>query len=227
AAPAPVATPEPSDPSAKFDKFAFTLNGGFWAPNTTKQFNDDLEAGTGDSSLDYLPGWFKFGMGFNWLTNGFGLKWNIQGSLQPNNYTTDWYYGGYYAGTTEQDTYILYFGSELEADICFDGVINKDNVTSFYIPLIVGVWSVDWNYQDSGGNALDYTNTTTDFGTGIGVRGFDSSKFLWDFQLVYRWSARGNYLQDAYGDQISYVNGGSIDANVSGLDLNCTIGFML
>lgn len=222
----PAAKVEPSDPHAHFNKFGFLLNAGIWAPDTVKQLNANLEAGTGSSSYDYLPGWFKVGMGIGWFTNNIGLKWNFQFTVEPNNYQTDWYYGGYYAGTTEQDTSVMFFGSELEADLSLDSVVNKNNVTSVYLPLIGGIWAVDWNYSDSGGNTLDFSNTTTDFGTGIGVRGFDSSNFLWDIQCVYRWSSRGNYLQDSSGYQLPSVNGKYIDANVSGLDLNFTIGFL-
>ena len=216
-----------NDPNARFSKFGFLLNAGFWGPDTISQFNTALEAGSGSSSYDYVPGWFKAGLGLGYFTNGFGLKWNFQFSFEPNNYQTDWYWGGYYAGTTEEDTYIFFAGTELEADLDFDSVVNKDNVTSFYVPLILGVWDAEWNYSDSAGNTADFSNTTTDFGTGIGFRGFDSSNFLWDIQFVYRLSSRGNYLTDAYGSKIPDGNGSYIDANVSGLDLNFTIGFLM
>jgi hypothetical protein len=161
-----------------------------------------------------------------WFTNNIGLKWSFQFSYQPNNYQTDWYYGGYYAGTTEEDTSIISLGSEVELDLGLDSVINADNVTTIYIPLIAGVWAQEWNYSDSAGDYEVFSNTTTDFGSGIGVRGFDSSNFLWDFQLVYRLCTRGNYLTDGSGYQIPDANGSYIDANVSGLDLNFMIGFL-
>lgn len=217
---------EPNDPNAKFNKFGFLLNAGFWAPDTINQFNSSLEAFTGTTSYDYVPGWVKVGMGLGWFTNGLGLKWNFQVSLEPNDLTTDWYSSGYYVGSTTENTYIFFAGTELEADLDFDSVVNKDNVTSLYVPVIVGLWDVDWNISDSSGSD-DFTNTTTDFGTGIGFRGFDSSNFLWDIQLVYRASSRGNYLKDAYGNEFPLPNGSFVDANVSGLDLNFTIGFLM
>lgn len=223
---APVFTPEPSDPHARYSKFALTLNAGIWAPYVNKEFNDALEAGTGTDAYDYFPGWFKVGMGLGWFTNNIGLKWNIQLSYQPNNYTTDWYWGGYYVGTTEEDTSLTTIGSELEMDLGLDTVINSNNVTSVYLPLIGGVWAQSWDYSDSNGNTETFTGSTTSFGTGIGIRGFDKSKVLWDFQLVYRWAQRGNYLTDGSGSTIPDGKGGVIDANVTGLDLNFTIGFL-
>jgi hypothetical protein len=224
AQPAPVAAK--ADPNARFNKFGFLLSAGFWGPNTYTQFNNDLEAGTGTTSYDYLPGFAKFGLGLGWFTNNFGLKWNFQFSLNPNDYTTNYYYGGYYAGSTTESTYIFIGGTELEGELALDSVTNKDVVTSVYLPLIVGIWNVDYNITDSFGSD-DFSNTTSDFGTGIGFRGFDSSNFLWDLQFVYRWSNRGNYLEDSKGLKIPYVNGKFIDANVSGPDLNITIGFLM
>lgn|GEM_PF-2342854 len=215
----------PNDSKAKFSKFGFLINAGFWAPDTYTQFNHDLETATGSSSYDYMAGFIKGGIGLGWFTNNFGLKWNLEMSINPNTYTTDWYYGGYYAGSTTEDTYIFIGGSEIEAELALDNVINKNNVTSFYLPLILGIWDVDYNVTDSYGTD-DFTNTTTDFGTGIGFRGFDSSNLMWDLQLVYRWSQRGNYLVDPHGLKIPLVGGKFIDANVSGLDLNFTLGFM-
>jgi hypothetical protein len=154
------------------------------------------------------------------------LKWNIQFSYQPNSYATDWYYGGYYVGTTTEDTAIISIGSEVEADLGIDAIQNANNVTTFYLPLIAGVWEQEWTYSDSNGNSETFSNSTTDFGTGIGFRGFDSSNFLWDLQFVYRWSTRGNYLTDGSGYMLPYTNGKYVDANVSGMDLNLTIGFL-
>jgi hypothetical protein len=221
-APAPVA----NDPHARFSKFAFTLNAGAWAPYVNTEFNNALEAGTGTNSYDYLAGWFKAGVGIGWFTNNIGLKWNVQFSYQPNNYSTDWYWGGYYAGTTEEDTAIITVGSELEVDLGLDSVVNANNVTTIYVPLIAGVWAQEWTYADSSGYSDTFSNTTTDFGTGIGIRGFDESKFLWDLQLVYRLSTRGNYLTDGSGYAIPDGSGSWVDANVSGLDCNFTVGFL-
>jgi len=215
-----------NDSHAKFNKFGFLLNGGFWGPGVYDEFNSDLESATGSTAYDYLPGFIKGGVGLGWFTNNFGLKWNFQISLQPNDYSTDWYYGGYYAGTTTEDTFIFIGGTELEADIDFDNITNKDNVNSFYIPLIVGIWDVEYNISDEYGSE-DFTATTADFGSGIGFRGFDSSNLVWDFQCVYRASSRGNYLEDPNGIKIPLVNGKYIDADVSGLDLNFTIGFLM
>ncbi|HVZ80721.1 MAG TPA: hypothetical protein VHE12_07980 [bacterium] len=223
---APKATPEPNDPHAHFSKFAFTLNAGFWGPYVNTEFNNALEAGTGSNSYDYLPGWFKAGMGLGWFTNNIALRWTLEFSYQPNNYTTDWYWGGYYVGSTEEDTSITSVGTELEADLGLDSIINANNVTTVYLPLIGGVWAQSWDYSDSNGDTETFTGSTTSFGTGIGVRGFDSSKILWDFQLVYRWAQRGNYLSDGSGSTIPDGKGGVIDANVTGLDLNFTIGFL-
>jgi hypothetical protein len=224
---APAKAVVPNDPNARFSKFGFLLDLSLWAPNTTAQLNQSLEAGTGSSAYDYLPGWAKVGFGLGWFTNNFGVKWNLWMTYQPNDYSTDWYYGGYYAGTTTQNTSIIYVGSELEGDLSLDSVVNKNEATSVYLPLIAGVWNVDWSYQDSGGNSLEYSNTTTDFGTGIGVRGFDSSNFLWDLQCVYRWSTKGNYLTDASGYKLpNFGSGKYVDANVTGLDLTISIGFL-
>ncbi|HJT25114.1 MAG TPA: dihydroxy-acid dehydratase, partial [bacterium] len=209
-----------TDPNAKFSKFGLLLNAGFWAPGVISKFNNELEAGTGSTSYDYIPGWVKAGMGLGWFTNGFGLKWDFQFSLEPNNYQTDWYYGGYYAGTTEEDTFLFFAGTELEADLDFDSVVNKNNVTSLYVPVIVGIWDVEWNYSDSAGNTEDFSNTTTDFGTGIGFRGFDSGNFLWDIQCVYRFNSKGNYLTDASGYRIPDGNGSYIDAEKKKLELH-------
>lgn len=221
-APAPIA----SDPHARFSKFALTVNCGVWAPYINTEFNDSLEAFTGTNAYDYFPGWFHGGMGLGWFTNNIALKWNFQFSYQPNNYQTDWYYGGYYAGTTEEDTAIISLGSEMELDLGLDSIINADNVTTVYVPLIGGFWAQEWDYYDSSGGSATFSNTTTDFGSGIGIRGFDSSNFLWDFQLVYRVCSRGNYLTDASGYMIPSADGSYIDANVSGLDLNFMVGFL-
>lgn len=221
-----VPTAEPNDPHARFSKFGMTLNAGFWAPYLNTEFNNALEKSTGTNSYDYLAGWIKGGIGLAWFTNNVALKWNLQLSYQPNNYSTDWYWGGYYAGTTEEDTALITVGSELEADLGFDNVVNSNNVTTFYIPFMAGVWAQEWDYSDSAGNSEVFSNTTTDFGTGIGVRGFDSSNFLWDLQLAYRWAVRGNYLTDPNGARIPDGKGSYIDANVSGMDLNFTIGFL-
>jgi hypothetical protein len=220
--------PEPvvNDSHAHFNKFAFTVNAGAWAPYVNTEFNNALEAGSGTDAYDYLPGWAKAGVGIGWFTNNIALKWNVQFSYQPNNYSTDWYYGGYYAGTTEEDTSIISVGSEVEADFGLDSIINANNVMTVYIPLIAGVWAQEWVYSDSAGDYENFYNTTTDFGTGIGIRGFDSSNFLWDMQLVYRWSTRGNYLTDGYGDVIPDGQGDYIDANVSGFDCNFMMGFL-
>lgn len=217
-------TPEPSDPNARFDKFGFFFSGGFWAPGGTNQFNADLEAGTGSTSYDYLPGWFKFGMGLGWYTNNLALKWDFQGTIQPNDYSTDWYYGGTYVGTTTETTYIGYLGTELEGDVGVDFITNKDNVSTLYLPLIVGVWGEEYSISDQYGSAT-FDGSCTDFGTGVGFRGFDKSNFLWDFQMVYRFS-NGNYLTDANNAKIRYVNGKYIYADVAGLDLNFQLGFL-
>lgn len=217
-------TPEPNDPNARFNKFGFFLDFGFWAPGGTKQFNDDLEAGTGSTSYDYMSGWFKFGLGLGWYTNNLALKWDIKGTIQPNDYSTDWYYGGYYVGTTSESTYIGYVGTELEGDVGVDFITNKDNVSTLYLPLIVGVWGEEYSVTTNYGSDT-FDGSCTDFGTGVGFRGFDKSNFLWDFQFVYRFS-NGNYLTDANNAKIPYVNGKYIFADVAGLDLNFQLGFL-
>lgn len=227
AAPAPrKVAQEVNDPHAQFSKFGFLLNLGFWGPGTFNAFNTVLEQGTGSDSYDFLPGYLKGGVGIAWFTNNFGLKWNFEVSLQPNDYSTDWYYGGYYAGTTTEDTYILLGGTELEADIDFDNIVNKNNVTSIYIPLIAGVWEEQYNVSTSDGSDT-FTGTTADFGTGVGFRGFDKSNFMWDIQAVFRGCSRGNYLVDSYGYKIPDTKGSYLDADVTGLDLNFTVGFLM
>jgi hypothetical protein len=223
---APAPAPVSNDSHARFSKFALTVNAGGWAPYVNTEFNNFLEAGTGTDAYDYLPAWGKAGVGIGWFTNNIGLKWSLQFSYQPNNYSTDWYYGGYYAGTTEEDTAIITMGSEVEADFGLDSIINANNVMTVYIPLMAGMWYQEWDYSDSFGDYEIFSNTTTAFGTGIGIRGFDSSNLLWDFQLVYRWSTRGNYLTDAYGYVIPDGQGDFIDANVSGIDCNFMAGFL-
>ena len=227
AAPAPkkAIEPEVNDPHAKFSKFAFLFNAGFWGPGTYGNFNDVLEAGTGVSSYDFLPGYLKGGVGIGWFTNNFGVKWNVQLSFQPNDYSTDWYYGGYYAGTTSESTYIFLGGSEIELELAFDNVVNKDKVSSLYIPVIAGIWEEEYSVTTDVGSD-SFTGTTEDFGAGIGFRGFDKSNFFWDMQCVYRSCTRGNFLSDANGLQIPTANGSYLDANVSGLDLNFTIGLL-
>ncbi len=203
------------DPNARFNKFGLFFSGGFWAPGGTQQFNNDLESASGSDDYDYLPGWFKFGLGFGWYTNNFALKWDFQGTIQPNDYFLD---------DETIDTYILYGGMELEGDVGIDMITNKDNVFTVYLPFIVGVWGEE--YSASGTVASDtYDGVCTDFGTGVGIRGFDTSNFLWDFQMVYRFSD-GGYLKDANGSEIPYVDGKYIYADVAGLDLNFQLGLL-
>lgn len=212
------------DPNARFNKFGWFFSAGFWGPGGTNQFNSDLESATESDSYDFLPGWFKFGLGLGWYTNNFALKWDFQGTLQPNDYTTDYYYGGYYAGSTSIDTYVLYGGTELEGDVGVDFITNKDNVFTLYLPLIVGVWGEEYSVTSTYGSDT-FDGSCTDFGTGVGFRGFDSSNFLWDFQMLYRFSD-GNYLKDNNNLEIPYVNGKYIYADVAGLDLNFQLGFL-
>jgi hypothetical protein len=218
------------DPHAKFSKFAFMVNAGFWNPGVFSDANSFLETAAGGStSYDFVPGWVKGGLGIGWFTNGIGLKWNVELSYQPNDYQySGYYWDGYqyisYSGTVS--TYLFIGGSELEADICMDNVVNADNVTSLYIPLIVGAWDVQYGYDDGYTNDI-YTGTTTDIGTGIGFRGFDSSKFMWDFQIVYRACNRGNDLVDGSGYKIPLPDGKFMDADISGLDLNFTVGLVM
>lgn len=223
--PGPKATPAPVvDPNARFSKFGFFVSGGFWGTGGTQQFNADLESGTGSTDYDFLPGWFKLGLGLGWYTNNIALKWDFQGTIQPNDYTTDYYYGGFYSGSTTEDTYLMFGGTELELDLGLDSITNKDNVMTFYIPLIVGAWEEEYSFTtDAGSDTFD--GTCTDFGSGIGIRAFDSSNFLWDCQLVYRGSS-GSYLKDANGNEIPYVKGKFVYADVSGLDLNFQLGFL-
>ena len=210
-----------NDPNAKFNKFGFLFNFGGWNPGVYADVNADIDLV--DSSYEFYPGWVKAGMGLGWFSNNLGFKWNVQVSYQQNDYSTDWYYGSSYAGTTSTTNYLLIAGSELECDLSIDAVQNAENVTSFYVPFVLGIWAVDLSLD-----GYDWTSTTTSFGSGLGVRGFDSSNFLWDFQVLYRGCTRGNYLESTqgYGEIYSVNTGDYLDANVSGLDVNFTIGFL-
>ncbi len=89
--------------------------------------------------------------------------------------------------------------------------------------MIFGIWDVDWNI-----NGNDYTNYTTDFGTGIGLRGFDKGGFYWDLQAIYRWASRGNPLEyNSDPSTISVIDGKTLDADVTGFGFDASLGFVL
>jgi hypothetical protein len=193
------------DPNAHFSKGVLYLSLGAWDPYVVKQINDGIP-----STYQYSSVMGQFGFGLGWLTNGMGLKWNVTGSYQALDLGS---------GTS----YIGIYGTEVEFDIAADTIKSSQEVTSLYLPLIFGVWDVDWNIDGS-----DYTNYTTDFGTGIGVRGFDRSGLYWDFQALYRWSSRGNPLEyNSDPNTASVVDGKTLDADVTGFGLNASLGFVL
>jgi hypothetical protein len=204
-APAPVNAVK-LDPNAHFSKGILYLSLGAWNPYVVNQINDAIPV----ASDQYSPVMGQFGFGLGWLTNGLGLKWNVTGSYQA-------------LDEGSIPTYIGIYGSEVELDIAADMIKSSQDVTSIYLPLIFGVWDVDWNI-----NGLDYTNYATDFGTGIGLRGFDPGGFYWDFQALYRWSARGKPLEyNSDPSTVSVIDGKTLDADVTGFGLDASLGFVL
>jgi hypothetical protein len=193
------------DPNAHFSKGILYLSLGGWDPYVVKQINDGISG-----AYQYSSVMGQFGFGLGWLTNGLALKWNVTGSYQA-------------LDLGSAPSYIGVYGTEVEFDIAADTIKSSQEVTSLYLPLIFGVWDVDWNI-----NGFDYTNYTTDFGTGIGLRGFDRSGLYWDFQALYRWSSRGNPLEyNSDPSTVSVVDGKTLDADVTGFGLDASLGFVL
>ncbi len=202
------------DPHARFSKFGFLVNArAFGRPVFTMMSTRTSISCRLGSSYEFVPGWAHAGLGLGWFTNNLGLKWTFRHfpikKMMPAPIGTARIRRLPPRAPPPRPIIFSSPGTELEADLSMDSITNADNVTaSFYIPLIVGWWDVDLNTW----TVYDWTNYTTDFGSGIGIRGFDSSKFMWDFQIVYRACTRGNYLlyNSEPGSELYSVNTGRV-----------------
>ena len=210
----PLAPSYRGNSNIKFKKSALVLNLGGWGPGIITEINSDFPSG---STYDYGSVMPMGGIGFDFLTNGFGLKLNFNYSYESNNVS-----GSAFGHSGTIPTWLAIGGLELEGDFGLDDVQSPNDVMTFYLPVIVGAYYFDLNLD-----GYDWTNATTDFGLGVGLRTFTRDKFLLDLSVVYRWYYRGNYLQYNGTGSLPTGLGHAMDANMSGVGLNLGIGFTL
>lgn len=215
-------------PGAKFSKGALFFGENESFPGIIGDINKDWEYITGSTDYDNFPMAFGFQLGGGWYTNNIALK--VTEYLNFNFNSSYDYTPNSYVDIVMANT-ILLFGTEFEADLSLDDIKtsasrpNSAEVFSVYLPLIVGFWALDFSQTDNAGYTYDWTGSTADFGTGIGIRSIGRDNSITDLQFIYRVGSSGEMTNATYGPLVDYSTGKNIPADVSGFGLNFNYGF--
>ncbi len=214
-----------ADPNASFSVGSIYFGVGLASAGVVDQYNTLLN-NIGANAYNFTPLVYSGDIGVGWFTNHIGLKWTGTYAFNWDYEQTDYYYGGYYIGSTYINNFIDMYGSELELDLSLDDVQtsasrpNARRVFSVYVPIIVGFWAVDFVNENTG---YDWYGTTTDFGSGLGLRFLSEDHWMFDMNFIYRGDNPGTLKNSTYGN-LPLLNGKNMTADVSGFAANFNFG---